>query len=442
MKNKFLAILGVVLLLGFTSCTKWINPEINKDPDAITEAPMDLLLSSVEVNLGYVFGDFDVAGVTSIWMQQIKGTDRQALAINGYNLTQADVNNLWNDIYTGPLMDIKDIKTQAQASKADNYYGVAEILEALTLGTMTGLFGDIPYSDALNGYPPTYDSEEQIYNTVQSLLDDAISKIDPNGTINNDVIYSGHLDMWVKAAYTLKARFALRISNVKTPSWTDIISWVDKGLQPGEALAEPFGVNAVENNPMYQFLTQRSGYAADNETFQSFLADSTSGRWGAGNSDPRNGVLFLGDDQTQGPLTQPNSPVYLITGVEGQFIKAEAYYHAGNIADARTTLVNAVQAAMAMLNLSPDMTAYTAYVAGLSGDALLGEIITQKWVANFLNPETWADYRRTGYPHLTPTTGTKIPNRFPYPTDETSYNPNTPDYGSIFNPLWFEGSSK
>ena len=437
MKNKFLAILGVILILGFTSCTKWIDPNINKDPDSPTAVPMDLLLPSVEVNLGYVFGGFDVAGVTSMWMQQIKGTDRQALAIDGYNLTQTDVNNLWNDIYTGPLMDIKDIKTQADEAGANNYKGVAEILEALTLGTMTGLFGDIPYSDALNAYPPQYDSEQDIYTTIQNLLDDAINIIDPNGTINNDLIYDGDLSMWVKAAYTLKARYALRIANVVAPNWNDIITWIDNGLASDEALAVPFGSGATENNPMYQYLVQRSGYASDNTTFLSFLSDST-GRWLG--PDPRDGVLYLGDDQDQGPFTQPDAPVYLITGVEGLFIKAEAYFRQNDEANARAELINAVSAAMAMLGLAPDMTDYTAYVGTLTGNALLEEIITQKWAANFLNAENWADYRRTGFPTLTPVTGNDLPHRFPYPTDETSYNPNTPDYGSIFNPLWFEGT--
>ncbi len=440
MKNKFLAILGVILLLGFTSCTKWIDPEINKDPDAVTEAPMPLLLSSVEVNLGYVLGGFDVAGITSMWMQQIKGTDRQARAIDGYNLTQTDVNNLWNDIYTGPMMDLKDIKTQAEELGHDNFYGVAEVLEALTLGTMTGLFGDLPYSDALNGYPPQYDSEQDIYTTIQNLLDDAISKLDPNGVqIDNDLVFGNDISMWIKLAYTLKARYALRISNVQAPNWNDIISWVDNGLQPGEAFAVPFGVNATENNPLYQYLTQRSGYSEDNATFQGFLAETTSGRWGAGNSDPRYGILYYGDDVVQGPFTKKDSPIYLVTGVEGQFIKAEAYYRSGDEPNARTILVGAVSAAMAMLDLNPDMTAYTAYVNGLTGNALLEEIITQKWAANFLNAENWADYRRTGFPTLTPTSGSELPHRYPYPTDEVSYNPNTPDYGTIFNPLWFEG---
>lgn len=57
-------------------------------------------------------------------------------------------------------------------------------------------------------------------------------------------------------------------------------------------------------------------------------------------------------------------------------------------------------------------------------------IITQKWIANWtLGNEAWADYRRTGYPHLIPATaagnksGGKVDSekgarRMPYPSDE------------------------
>ena len=440
MKNKFLLILGVLFILGFTSCTKWIDPEINKDPDSPTSVPMDLILPAVEVNLGYVFGGFDVAGITSIWMQQAKGQDRQALAIDGYNLTEADVNNLWNDIYTGPLMDLKDILSQAEESGADNYKGVAKVLQALTLGTMVGLYGDIPFSDALNMYPPTYDSEEQIYNTIQQLLDEAINLLDPTSTVNNDLIFDGDLSMWIKAAYTLKARYALRISNQVPPNWNDVISWVDDGLEAEDVMAVPFSENSTENNPMYQYLIQRSGYIADNSTFLNVLEETA--RWG-GSSDPRDGILFLGDDGAQGPYTQNNSPVILVSGVEGLFIKAEAYYRNNDVTNAREELINGVEAALEMLGIDPagSIGAYTTYVGSLTGDDLLEEIIIQKWIANFLNAENWADYRRTGYPVLTPVTGQDLPQRYPYPSDERSYNPNTPDYGSIFISLWFVGSS-
>ena len=72
--------------------------------------------------------------------------------------------------------------------------------------------------------------------------------------------------------------------------------------------------------------------------------------------------------------------------------------------------------------------------AGASKDEMQERIIIQKWIANWqLGNEAWADYRRTGYPHMIPATGTgnksggivdssKGARRMPYPLDE--YNSN------------------
>ena len=64
-------------------------------------------------------------------------------------------------------------------------------------------------------------------------------------------------------------------------------------------------------------------------------------------------------------------------------------------------------------------------------------IIIQKWIANFhLGNEAWADFRRTGFPHLIPADPNTVGNntqgirnlmlgarRMPYPADEASNNP-------------------
>jgi hypothetical protein len=45
-------------------------------------------------------------------------------------------------------------------------------------------------------------------------------------------------------------------------------------------------------------------------------------------------------------------------------------------------------------------------------NAMIAQIIYEKWVANFLHPESWVDLRRTGTPVLTPNAGGTIPNAF------------------------------
>ena len=62
----------------------------------------------------------------------------------------------------------------------------------------------------------------------------------------------------------------------------------------------------------------------------------------------------------------------------------------------------------------------------------LEQIITQKWIANINNGfESWAEYRRTGFPVLNPipntdglseTGSSAVPTRVKYPIEEQSLN--------------------
>jgi len=442
-KLKNIAIIGVLtLVLAMTSCQKWIAPEVNIDPDRPTSVDLSLILPAVEVNAAYVLGGFDVAGVTGIWMQYIKGTDRQARAIDVYNITQTDVNNLWNDIYTGPLMDLKDIKEQAVEKNLEGYTAVANVLEAYILGTMTGLFGDLPVSQAFqatpgNPNPPAYDSEEEIYAYINTLLDTAIAIIDRNPIplTGEDLIYGGDYALWQEAAYTLKARYALRTENRVAPNWDDVIAMLDNGFTSlDDDMKVGFTDNTTENNPLYQFVDQREGYIADNGTLAA-IANIDLNSDGTADDDPRLAVLNI-----NGYWFQPSSDVTMMGYTEALFIRAEAMYNRGDAdADVQTALVNAVTASLDKYgtNDAAWLALYTAYVGTLTSTDLYNEILRQKYIDNMMNPEAWADYRRTGQPALTPTSGSSLPERFPYPTDEVSYNPNTPDYGSVFNPLWF-----
>ncbi len=77
---------------------------------------------------------------------------------------------------------------------------------------------------------------------------------------------------------------------------------------------------------------------------------------------------------------------------------------------------------------------------------MIGE---QLWANKFLNWwGAWADWRRTGFPNLTPTnylgnvTGGRIPQRLMYPSSETAANPNFKTGGSandFVTKLWWAG---
>ncbi len=80
MKKRYLIKLGIILLLAIFigSCKKWINPTINENPDSVVDVPYNLLLPSIEANLGYVLGGMDYRGITGMWDQHVSGQARQA----------------------------------------------------------------------------------------------------------------------------------------------------------------------------------------------------------------------------------------------------------------------------------------------------------------------------------------------------------------------------
>jgi len=71
----------------------------------------------------------------------------------------------------------------------------------------------------------------------------------------------------------------------------------------------------------------------------------------------------------------------------------------------------------------------------------LNDIMTQKYIANFLNPEVWTDWRRTGLPALTPNPNaalSQIPRSLLYPSGEVRYNSNTPANTGLLRRVYWD----
>ncbi len=109
------------------------------------------------------------------------------------------------------------------------------------------------------------------------------------------------------------------------------------------------------------------------------------------------------------------------------------YYSGEFIIDGDTTTVGAVDISAVNAN-------YLASVDPGEGNLTLQNIIEQKYIAMYNDPEIFADWRRTGFPELTPNTGDMIPRRLPYPQTETVSNENTPSQADVtmFSRVWWD----
>ena len=453
------AVLIIVLVAFISSCESWIDPEINVDPTAPDDVPMSLLIPTIQQDMGYNLMGNDIVRPTNIWMQMFDGVARQSFTQARYQMTAADINNLWNSIYSTQLMNAKILIEKAEEQQSPYNAAVGQILTATILGFTTDVWGDIPYSDALNGsenvLKAVFDTQEQVYASIHSLLDQAIvnlsvAPVDNLIPIEGDVFYGGDTDLWMMAAYSIKARHTLQLSKRNgNAAYTDALALIDDGFtHRSENMTCPFAV--TNKNPIYQFMDQRGGDLVMCSTLFNEMDATGDPRvayyFGA---DADDGISGSDPGSENGRASVPGSHIaadvastHLMTFAELKFIEAEAAFQTNDKA-------RAVEAYIAGTTSSIYLVTHALNDAWLDGNIrneaegtiTLEKIIMQKRHALVGQLQPFSDWRRTGIPSLALTPGatkTAIPQRFPYAQDEVIYNEaNVPSIGSITDPVWW-----
>lgn len=429
----------------FTSCKKYLD--VNQDPNRPLNVGPDVVLTAAEVQLGYTVGGADVALVTGILSQQVTGIDRQFTTYNNYVFTADNFSNVWGSMYQ-IMLNLKQLKDYSEEKEYKYYAGISGILLAYSIGITTDLWGDVPYTNAFKGeeleFQPAYDTQESVYSAINALLTEAISNL---GTApedagvqpeDDDIIYGGDVDQWIKFANSLRLKFLLHQSKLDPGTGDKIITGL---AAPGGLIAVNADNAAVtflndeaRANPLYQFFTQRDGYATLESNGSSMLEDL---------DDPRKAV-YIGKDYNIGSyLGQRSSPVILMSAAEIKFIEAEARALTEDLPAAETAYDDAIKLSFEQLGVS-GVTAYLAQddvaFATAPGDDAIEKIINQKYLALYLQAEVYNDWRRTGYPKLTSnSTARPIPRRYLYPQTELSYNgSNVPSNITLATKVWWD----
>jgi hypothetical protein len=340
---------------------------------------------------------------------------------------------------------------------------------------------------------PKYDKQSDIYADMLNELQDAAAKLDAgakNSVGSSDVLYGGDVTKWKKFAFSEMLRLAMRMSKVDA---TQAQQWAQTAAAGGmmestdddAILSHQSFVSgtATINGNAWVLDGVDPNAARLSKTFVDYLKGTNDPRlsyYGTVSTDP-NTTTDLGDNTASIQLGQPNgydnsggafdittapgypgsqeqysivnrntfsrydAPTFLLTYAETSLLEAEAVVRGWISGDAATLYINGVTAAMhqfaqiaalvqsnpAPLPGIPDAT-ITTYLAANpynSADAM-NQINTQYWIATFLDEyEAWANWRRTGFPALTPVpaypgnvTSGQIPRRFTYSTGESITN--------------------
>ena len=458
MKNIiFKCLMWTLSLSVITSCVdeNWVDYDINNDPDAPNTVPLSLILPAAQQSMAYHLVGNNTVRTTGIWMQQFDGIARQSFTEARYQLTPADVNTVWGSLYTEVLMNCSIIMDQA-GDESPNFVGVAQVMTAATLGVLTDLFGDIPYSDALDGrnlnVTPIYDTQQKIYDTIFDLLDKAIINLEAEENfynISGDLFFDGDTDSWVKAAYSLKARHHIQLSEVDADAYTKALAAAALGFESTDDDMK-LAFTSKNKSPFYQFMDQRGDIVMASTMYDIFdnLSGSVDPRidtyyedFSSGASDPgseNSDVSSPGDF-----LTAEDANIFIMSYSELLFIMAEANSALGNTTDAEGNLADAIVASYEKAGLKSDDDNYDTYVSdakSYSSDTRLTNIITHKYLDGFGTNQPYSDWRRTGIPSLSLAAGAKlsqIPTRFPYAQDEISYNGSNVPKVKITDKLWW-----
>src|SRR5581483_9373919 len=128
------------------------------------------------------------------------------------------------------LQDLSKVIAAGKAANDAGVWGPATIMQVWVFSYLTDTWGDIPYSEALQGdstggtLTPKYDKQEDIYTSLFQRLTDAVAAMrGVSGTSSlgsYDILYGGDLSKWAEFANSLRARLALRVVNV-APSVTN-----------------------------------------------------------------------------------------------------------------------------------------------------------------------------------------------------------------------------
>ncbi|WP_111308418.1 SusD/RagB family nutrient-binding outer membrane lipoprotein [Confluentibacter sediminis] len=469
-KIFYLAIFSIFMIT--TSCDKGFE-DINIDPTAATQIDVKYKFpKAILYTAGQRYetwrGNFIYC---SVMIQHLASTQGYW---NGdkYTLSTSYAGAYWEAQYPQTIKSIEDIKAQLETDEKTDTpeYAMVRILRVFAYQRLTDLYGDIPYSEAGKAYisgilRPAYDSQEFIYNDMLNELNESAALLG-SGTSElgtADILYNGDEAKWKKWAYSMMLRLSLRLVKVDpalAQQWatTAISGGVMTSNDDIAYVIHQQGNGIVQNANGEVFSADRSSRIS--KTFLDFLQGDPRMRVYAalpdGNDDPAvqkglpNGYDSAtlvgysgGADMTTYSEVNSNflqgedAPMFFQTYAEVEFMLAEAAVRWGLAGGDAASHYNAgVTAAMKYLELySPDAaisdTEISAYLLANPYDSAnaLEQINTQYWAAVFLDEyEAYANWRRTGFPVLTPvnypgnvTNGT-IPRRLTYYTADAVTN--------------------
>jgi hypothetical protein len=406
-------ILGLFLIVALlSSCTKDFE-KMNQNPNSPVDVPaLNVFTNAVQSSVDRQFGGWIQHTYLGVWSQQwckIQYIDED-------RYMPRDMSGEFNAPFTSELKNLTIVIKKATEEKNDRLLAAAKIMRAWVFMYSTDVWGDIPYTEALQGFDvsgtltPKYDTQASIYADLLVQLEQA-NVLLTGTTVNfgaGDILYGGDPVKWRKFANSLKLRLLNRAAG--TP-WTFTYTMT----APQAAVVTTAGaaalatadaqIAAILSNPtQYPIFTSNDDNAAmaypglpyRNPIYNTLYGRTDQGisetmvNWLKARTDPRvhiyaqptpNSVAtppvdYVGFQNGRGITAasfpaisllgtevayNETAPAYILCLDEIQFIKAEHYKRVANDAAARTAYEAGIAASMERWGLADGTNAYATY---------------------------------------------------------------------------------
>lgn len=491
MKKKLTFIIIALLVSINISCDKDFE-KINTNPSLANDLNPEYLFSNAQrlsAAASYHYEGEIVQHINTPYGGQLAAGNRNII-------NDQHSNALYNTMYTGPIRYLIEVIDKTQEDPAlSNLHNMARIWKAYCFQRLVDTYGDVPYTAAGLGYTdgnflPQYDPSETIYDAIIQEYISATDALNPGlGTVGEaDLIYGGDVEQWKRLGNSLLLRAGMRFTKIDEERAKSIVAQAVDPARGGVMTSNDDNAY-IQFSDVYTNGTSNALLAGERanyyvgEAFVDFLRDNNDPRLrliavkyenpsnplataGAANTNPdeqlgmpygydessiedapgfpgKVGSAFKYSQFNRATVMRIDAPEYLVSYSQTLLLLAEANLRGYiNTGDAEAYYELAIAAHMQQTDLygtplevsDAELESYLsgANVAFNPADAL-EQINVQYWVSSFRNwSEGWANFRRSGYPELTPidfpsqdpsvTSGDGFIHRLVYPLREVSVN--------------------
>lgn len=455
MKKNLIYVSLSLVLLGTSGCEKLKDfGNTNLDPAATTQPVTQALLTNAEASIGGYAANTR-AGLYGQYFAETQYTD-----VSLYSTPQL----AFTGEYAGVLTDLQIIKN---VNSSNNMTQVANILQQYVFWTITDRWGDVPYSEALQGASkttPKYDKQEDIYKGMIASLKASVAAFDGTSAIQGDVIFNGNVASWKRAANSLRMLMALQLSKRYPAAGGYAATAFNEALTAAGGYIATNAQNMLVDYPGGNFKSnwfniydgrKDYGESATMTTLMTSLGDDRQLAFGgqtqdqtAPNANTTSSVgvpygrarafaeaftaantgwarILRGDFRTQ------SSDVAIVTAAEVALARAEAA-NLGWTSESLSTVYNAgITLSYAQWGIAVPANYLTQGGVALGAVGAAGNtarIATQRYIASYPDGlQAWNIWRKSGYPTLTPApdhtnTSGLIPRRYTYASAEYTSN--------------------